>query len=452
VDSDGEIDKTDQGYMQPAPFELKDGHLVQKIPAGDEKAHYKQVYVKEMKVRTDSKTGGAGGDIVVELRGGDDNDKILGLRIAGPDSNTKASDVALAITSGTGDSHRETPIILDAGSYESTSRVGMQDPKHFASQFNYDGAKQATGPQAEQINDTLKHFVAQGDSGKIDSLLNRGIAFQTRGYIIGTSDNDLFVVEPPQGSLTVKDPAYATVIDGQGGHNAVFGKEVGSVFATGMTLASIENTKDEGEISIGINPFGEKKLDSGNIAPTTGETGKSNKLYIHVKAPQSKVAIQSSPDGILNASKEKGTGDPTKDAWDQTHDDYYDISAEEVRTNSLDANNPNWTFDPDLQERDGRRPIKGKMGPAATSDFLAGGEIYKEKIDKLADSIKKKATEKEEEWKVDGTTRSWMKGKYYQGDKTTLDQFFSDFSASKVNTLDPFKQLDEGMKQAGGDD
>lgn len=450
IDNEGEIVLDDEGRMKPGPFEMKDGHLIQKTPAADDPIHYKQVYVKEMNVSTESKDGSVGGEIVVELRGGDDNTKILSMRIKGPDANTKASDVALAITSGTGASHRETAVILDASSYESTCRVGIKDPKNFASQFTYDASGKAVGPQAEQINDTLKHFVANGSSGKIDSLLNRGIAFQTQGHITGTGDNDLFIIEPPQGYLTEKDAAYTTVIEGGTGHNAVFGKEVGSVFATGMTMASIENTKGAGDISIGINPYGEKMSSTGNVAPATGGADKSNRLYIHVKAPQSKVAIQSTYDGVLDAAKNKGTGDPAKDAWD-SGDDYYDVSGDEVATNSLDANNPNQSFDPDLQIQKGRKPIQGKMTAANTADFSTAGTTFKEHLDALEDSITKKATEKDEDWKIDGTTQEWMKGKYYQADKNTLEQFFSDFNASKVNEMDPYKQAEELMTQAGGD-
>lgn len=447
VDTDGEIVKNDQDQMNLAPFEMKDGQFSQPIPDSNGQTKWKQIYVKEMKVSTESKDGTLGGDIIVELRGGDDDAKIMSMRITGPDSNTLASDVALAITSD-----RETPIILDASSYESTCRTGIKNPANFASQFQYDGSGQATGPQAAQVNDTLKHFVAQGSSGEIDSLLNRGISFQVRGYITGTSDNDVFVVPPPQDFLTIKDDAYTTVIDGQGGHNAVFGQEVGSVFATGMTMASIENVKKQGDISIGINPYGEKKSSTGNIAPLSGNSGQSNKLYIHVKSPQSKVAIQSANDGKLNASTNTGTGDPAADAWDQTNDDFYDVTGNEVATNTLDANNPNQSFDPDLQAKNGRKPIKGKMTSAATGDFQITGQTTKEHLDKLIDSITKKASEKDEDWKIDGTTQEWMKGKYYQADKNTLEQFFSDFSANKVDSMDPFQQLEEGIKQASGGD
>lgn len=447
VDSNGEIETDDEGRMQPAPFELKDGGLTQKTLSVEEQAGYKQVYVKEMKVSTESTDNTAGGNIVVELRGGDDNAKILKMHITGPDSNTKASDVALAITSGKGSSHRETPIVLNAGGYESTSKVGIQDPKNFYDKLDYDG------PQKKQINDTLKHFIAKGD-GKIDSLLSRGIAFQTRGHITGTSGNDLFVIEPPQDHLTVLDGAYATVINGQGGHNAVFGRDVGSVFATGMTIASIENT-EESEISIGINAYGEKKDPvTKNIETTTG--GESNKLYIHVKAPSSKVAVQSANDGKLNAFTDKGSGNPAKDAW-TAGDDYYDVTANEIGTNAMDGNNPSQPFDLDLQTQNAgtkneRKPLKGAISFSPTGDFQIGGGVLKERIKALDDSIKKKATEKDEDWKIEGTTHSWMQGKYYKKDKNTLEQFFSDFSVSKVNALDPFKQLDKGIEQASGED
>lgn len=451
IDTDGEIVLDDNGQMKPAPFELKDGRLVQTTPTGDNAAHFKQVYVKKMSVSTDSKDGTAGGDIIVDMRGGDNNAKILNMRITAPDSKSKASDVALAITSGTGDSHRETAIILDAGAYESTSRTGIQNPTNFSSKFNYDASKKATGPQKDQINDTLKHFMAQGSSGKIgsDSLLNRGIAFQTKGHIIGTGDNDLFVVEEPEDYLTPDDAAYTTVIEGGAGHNALFGTK-GSLFANGMTLVSKESGDANDEISIGINAYGEKKSTAtGALKSTKGES--SNKLYIHINASESnRVAFQSAVDGNFDASKDPGN-DPLEKAW--ANDDYYDVKAKVVATNMLDANNPNQAFDPDLQtQKSGRKPIQGKMTSAATGDFQVTGQIYSEHVKGLEDSITKKTTEKDEDWKIDGTTQDWMKGKYYQADKNTLEQFFSDFSASKVKTMDPFKQLEDGIEQAGGDD
>ena len=446
VDATGDPILGDDGKMKPYGFEIKSGSLTQKTPPLDGDTHYKQIYVKKMDVSTDNKDGNAGGDIVVQLRGGDDNAKLLSLRITGSDKNKNASDVALAITSGPEGSHRETPVILDAGSYQSTCRQGMSQ-ETFKKIFK-DGSGETPDMSNAQIQDTFKNFEAKG-SGEIDSLRNRGIAFKTQGHIIGTDDNDIFFQEEPAPYLSPDDPAYASVIEGGNGHNALFGKK-GSVFANGMTLVSKDSGDANDEISIGINAYGEEKSKLGTLQTTKGKT--SNKLYIHVNAAESdRVAIQSAVDGIDDKSKAKNPDDPM--AW-TSGDDYYNIKAKVVATTALDANNPNQPFDPDLQkQKDGRTPIQGKITSAATADFTVGSKAFSEHIKSIEDSIKKKASDNSDfDWKIEGAKLDWMQGKFYTKDKNMLETFFGDFSASKLNEIDPFQQLTEGMDQAAGGD
>lgn len=428
VDSDGELVTDDLGHVKPASFELKDGRLVQTTPPADGETTYKQIYVKEMSVSSED------GDIVVALKGGDDNSKILGLRITGP-SGKKATDVALAITSGEGASHRDTPIILDAGSYQSTCKEGIQNEKFFKDLFSKYG-KENPDLNNPQIQDTLKHFM--GGSG--DSLLSRGIAFKTQGHITGTDGNDLMVVEEPASHLTLDDPAYKTVFEGAAGNNALFAGK-GSLFANGLTLVSKDSGDAADEIAIGINPYGLTKGNTGNLKSSKGMA--SNKLYIHVNAAQSEgVAIQSAVDGT-NAPKDATPEDDG--AW-LAGDDYYDIHAKVVATNAFDGNT-GMAFDPDFQAH-----IQGKMTSASTDDFSSGSAIFSDAITAITDGVKKKATDAAEDWAIEGAELDWMKGKYYKADKNTLDSFFADFKASKLNEVDPFAQLDEGIAFASGED
>lgn len=444
VDADGEPVLSEDGRYKPYSFKVDENHnLIQNTPPLDGDTHYKQIYVKKMEVSTDSKDGDVGGDIVVQLRGGDDNVKLLSLRITGSGKTKNASDVALAITSGPEGSHRETPIILDAGSYQSTCRQGMSQST-FKEIFK-DGSGEAPDMNNAQIQDTFKHFEAQG-SGEISSLRNRGITFKTQGHIVGTDDNDIFVQEEPAPYLGPDDPAYASVIEGGNGNNALFGKK-GSVFANGMTLVSKDSGDANDEISIGINAYGEEKSKLGTLQSTKGKS--SNKLYIRVNAAESdRVAIQSAVDGIDDKSKAKSPDDPM--AW-TAGDDYYSIKAKVIATTAVDGNNPNQPFDPDLQKKGGKNPIQGKITSAATADFTVGSKAFMEHIKNLEDSIKKKASDNSDfDWQIEGAKLDWMQGKFYKGDKNMLETFFGDFSASKLNEIDPFQQLSEGMEQATG--
>lgn len=448
VDADGDPITDDSGQMKPSPFEIKGGGLVQKTPSLDGNTQYKQVYVKEMRVSTDSADGTAGGDIVVQLRGGDDNTKIMSMRITGAGDVKKASDVALAITSGTGDNHRETPIILDAGGYQSTSKQGMSEAT-FKEIFK-DASGDEPNMKNPQIQDTFSHFKA-GSKHEISSLRNRGISFKTAGHIIGTDDHDLFVQEEPPAYVGPMNAdgqpngAYASVIEGGNGNNILLGKK-GSVFANGMTLVS-KNSDAQDMISIGINAYREEKTGFGNLHTAKGK--ESNKLYIHVKAENSQVAVQSAPD-VVDTKKIEGQNDPL--AF-QAGDDYYDVSADTIAITAIDGANPNQPFDPDLQAQPGGRiPLKGNKVSAATNDFTVASKAFSEHIKGIETSIKKKATDNSDfDWKVEGAKIDWMQGKYYKSDKNMLETFFADFKASKVKELDPFKQLSEGMDEAAGE-
>jgi hypothetical protein len=451
VDETGEPILGDDGKIKPYGFEIKSGSLTQKTPPLDGDTHYKQIYVKKMDVSTDNKDGGEGGDIVVQLRGGDDNAKLLSLRIAGGGKTKNASDVALAITSGPEGSHRETPVIVDAGSYQSTCRQGITEGT-FQKIFT-DATGKPVDMTNKQVQDTFKHFKASGN-GELSSsvLLNRGISFKTQGHIIGTSGNDLFVQEEPMPYLGPEDPAYASVIEGSDGHNILLGKK-GSVFANGMTMVSKNSGEAPDEISIGINAFGEyKDPKTGTIASTKGVKGQhSNAVFMDIQAKNSEaVAIQSVPDGVDDKGAAKDPNDPM--GWES--DDYYNIKAKVVATTAIDGNNPNQPFDPDLKkQKDGRIPIQGKITSAATTDFTVASKAFSERIKGVQDSIKKKASDNADfDWQIEGAKLDWMQGKYYKGDKNMLETFFGDFSASKLNEVDPFKQLSEGMDQAAGGD
>ncbi len=447
ADADKNPDLADDGSYKPVSFALKDGKLVQNKPP-DDGSNYIQVYVKSMDVSSEN------GDIVVQMRGGETDTKILTMRVKAPPNSGNATDTALAITSGDGAGHRVTPMTVNAGAYQSTCRQGIKDTQFFTDLFKKSGV---TSPNLSDpaILDTLQNFEA-GDSGEIKSLLNRGIAFKGSGNITGTNDNDLFEIEDPPAWMKPsddgKDGAYASVVTGGAGHNALWGGN-GSKYINGMTLVSITSTNKD-RISVGVNAFGEEKTKFGNIQSTKGSSepnAESNKLYIRVHALQSDaVAIESVPDEILNSKKTVDPSDPT--AW-KANDDHYDVQAKQVAITSLDPSNPNQTLDPDMwTQADGRKPIQGILTTASTGDFLSSSKIFSDATQSLDDSINKKASANVDlDWTIPGATLDWTKGKYYQADKTTLDSFFADFTASKMDSFDPFaKQAQTEAIAAGG--
>ncbi|PIR20174.1 MAG: hypothetical protein COV45_07465 [Deltaproteobacteria bacterium CG11_big_fil_rev_8_21_14_0_20_47_16] len=415
TDADGEVITP----PQVAPFKLENGALVQDKPEGN----YKQVYIKEMRVSSErGEDGTPGGDITVEFRGGLDGDtkKILSLRIKGTGDIQKATDVALAITSGDkkGDinSYRETPVIIDAGSYESTCRAGINNFSYFDDLENKDPNN------TSQINDTLDKFRAVNGS-EINSVLNRGITFKTKGHISGTNSNDLYIVEEPADYLGVDDPAYTTVIEGGKGNNALFAEGKGSLFANGITLASKESGDAEDTISIGINPYGYKKdKTTGIIQSAEGES--SNKIYMHINAMNSTIQVENAPD-IPNETNKPGVI-----PWES--DDIYDVHGKEVHVVESE-------LDTDVSNIQGLKVDE----VAGSGDFTSGGSVFDEKVKGLEASIGKPASNELDEFQVEGENFVWQQGKHYQEDKNMLDGFFTDFSSANLDTADPFKQLED---------
>lgn len=451
IDSEGNPLQDDLGNYKILPFEMKDGRLIQKTPPTDGDSRYKQIYVTKMEVASEGGDDSQGDQIVVRLYGGKDNEngKLMDMRIAGANTKANATGTALAITSGKDKGHRESPVMIDASSYTSTSRKGITDPKNFSTEFKYQGNK-ALGPHADQINDTLKGFVAKTGSSDIDSTIarNRGIAFQTKGHIIGTEGNDLFMVEEPANHLTPKDAAYTTVIEGGSGKNALFGKK-GSLFASGMTLVSKESGDANDAIGIGVNAFNEVAAKDGRISSGEGKDKGGTKLYIHVNANNSdQVAIQS----LADSTDKPKPGDAGKNIGWETGDDYFNIHAKKIGITAYDGNNPNIPFDPDMQTTKAHKSLTGNVVAAGTGEVsnIGSGEFSK-RIDELKKAISVPATDdSKDDWTISGVATA-VKSPYLQQDISKLDGFFAEFNSSKLKTFDPFFQVEEGEKQADQD-
>lgn len=443
VDSDGNMETP----PKVAPFQLKDGTLTQAKPNLEGSTHYKQVFIKKLNVSSNTD-----GDIEARYEGIDPVDgtskDIMTLQIKGKDKDHKATSVALGIVSGEGPSHRETPVIINAGSYASTCRKGLTkaesfDPLH---KFQFSNNK-ATGPQAAQINDTLKNFVAKDDTGEIDSPMNRGISMKGSGHFIGADNvNNYYEVEEPPSYLTNADDEYRTVIEGgANGHNALIADGKGSLDANGLTFVSKDSGDAVDDVRIGVNRWAKIKNEkTGGLQVAKGKI--SNKLYIDVASEKGIIAFQSTPDGV-----EKNDPNATKNSenpgWDAGND-YYSLSAETVAISSID-NTTASGFDPDLSKPG---VIKGHQVACSATDFVMDGQNkFSEDTKKLEESIGKKATDSGDyDWEMDGTTQEWMNAKYYQEVEKEMDSFFGGFNASKGESEDLFADEIDKEKKSGG--